>query len=326
MAAAKQNLLDYVMLTDHSDLRARKEGFEGWHGNTLLIVGQEIAPRFNHYLAFQTPQAIMVYENDETAAPQTYIDQVNKQGGFGFIAHPDHKGTEMFHVKHYPWTDWSVNGYTGVSIWDFMTDWQNSLKGYLPSLISFFFPAFFLHGPRQVTLERWDRLNQTKKIVGIGELDNHGSIKRFCGIKIAAFPFYRAFKFIRTHICTLEPLSGSSEKDIPLLFDSLRHGRCYSALEYFQTSQGFSFLITQNNEEYSMGDSLILTDKAKISIYLPTPALIRIIRNGILLHEETNKELILPIAEKGVYRMEACLKRYGKYRPWIFSNPIYVNQ
>ena len=50
-------------------------------------------------------------------------------------------------MKHYPWTDWSVTGYTGIGIWDFMTDWQNSLTGYLRAVLSYVFPALFLRGP-----------------------------------------------------------------------------------------------------------------------------------------------------------------------------------
>ena len=91
----------------------------------------------------------------------------------GFIAHPDHEGTALFHVKHYPWTDWSVTGYTGLGIWDFMTDWQNSLSGYLRAILSYAFPAFFLRGPSPKTLARWDVLTRERRVVGIGELDNH---------------------------------------------------------------------------------------------------------------------------------------------------------
>jgi hypothetical protein len=35
---------------------------------------------------------------------------------------------------------------------------------------------------------------------------------------------------------------------------------------------------------------------------------------------------MLPVIEPGVYRVEAFLRVYGKYRPWIFSNPIFVFQ
>jgi len=75
-----------------------------------------------------------------------------------------------------------------------------------------------------------------------------------------------------------------------------------------------------------MGDALVLEDKAQISISLPVSALVRIIRDGALLAEETSKDINLFIREAGVYRVEAYLKRYGKYRPWIFSNPIFVKQ
>lgn len=322
--AARKNGIDFLMLTDHDHLRARDEGWEGWHGNVLLVVGEEIAPRFNHYLAFNISGPIARPEESRGSRPQKYIDAVNASGGFGFIAHPDHEGTKTFHVKHYPWADWSVDGYTGISIWDFMTDWQSSLKGCLPSLISFFLPAFFLRGPRRVTLERWDSLNQTRKIVGIGELDNHGSLVKIGPFTISALSFQRAFKFVRTHICTLEPLSGNSRQDISLIYNSLQHGRCYAAMEYFQPARGFTFTITKNNEKYSMGDSLVLEDKADLGISLPASALVRIIRDGVLLAEETNTKITLSIGEKGIYRVEACLKRYGKYRPWIFSNPIFV--
>jgi len=40
IAAAKDNALDFLMLTDHSTLQAREDGYEGWHGKVLLIVGQ----------------------------------------------------------------------------------------------------------------------------------------------------------------------------------------------------------------------------------------------------------------------------------------------
>ncbi len=322
--AAAKNGIDFLLLTDHDHLQARDEGWEGWKGKVLLIVGEEIAPRFNHYLAFNIGTPVKTPDDSRDKQPQIYIDAVNAGGGFGFISHPDHEGTKTFHVKHYPWMDWSVDGYAGIGIWDFMTDWQSSLKGYLPSLISFFFPAFFLRGPRRISLERWDSLNQIKKIVGIGELDNHGSIVKIGPVKLTALPFNRAFKFIHTHICTNEPLSGNHQKDIPLLFNALRYGCCYVAMDYFHPSKGFSFLITQNGEEYSMGDSLVMEDRAQICISLPVAALVRIIRDGAVFAEETSKDIILSLRESGVYRVEAYLKRYGKYRPWIFSNPIFV--
>ncbi len=325
LSAAQKNSLDFLMLTDHDHLQARHEGWEGWQGKTLIIVGEEIAPRFNHYLAFNIKEPIVCSDDPEGKNPQKYIDAVRDQGGFGIIAHPDHEGTEMFHVKHYCWNDWKVNGYKAISVWDFMTDWQKSLRGYVSGLMSFLFPAYFLKGPSRMTLERWDALNRIKKTVGIGELDNHASVKKLLGISFVAFPFQRAFRFIRTHVLTDRSFSGNSQQDTNMVFQSLIHGRCYFALEYFCPAQGFQFFIQQENQKFYQGDSFKLSDNAQLSVSCPEKALIRVIRNGCEWLHEVGSRFSAPVEEAGVYRVEIFLKSAGKFRPWIFSNPVFVH-
>jgi hypothetical protein len=324
ISAAEKNGIDFLMLTDHDHLKARNEGWEGWQGTTLVIVGEEIAPRFNHYLAFKTKKPVVYFGDPEGKNPQKYIDAINDQGGFGFIAHPDHEGAVMFHVKHYCWNDWNVIGYAGISVWDFMTDWQKSLHGYFSGLLSFLFPAYFLKGPRQITLARWDALNQIQKTVGIGELDNHATVKKLLGVPFVAFSFDRAFKFIRTHILTEEKFSGNSQQDTDMVYQSMLHGRCYFALEYFRKAQGFQFAIEQDQREFYMGDRLKLSGSAQLTASFPEQALVRIIRNGSVCLQKTTCCLTVPVEETGIYRVEAYLKSAGKVRPWIFSNPIFV--
>lgn len=324
IAAAQQQKLDFLMLTDHSTTQARGEGHEGWHGGTLLIVGEEIAPRFNHLLAFGLESPIACAESEPDLAPQEYIGRVQTQGGLGFIAHPDHKGAPLFHVKHYPWNDWSVTGYTGIGIWDFMTDWQNSLTSHLRAIISYAFPAYFLRGPSPATLERWDRLTQERHVAGIGELDNHDSRKRILGIPFSVFPFSRVFRLIRMHLLTETPLRGDSGSDIPALLDSLKRGRSYISLDHFRSASGFSMLLTEGNRMATMGDDFALRHAAELRVSFPHQAQIRLIRNGTLFHNSSGKELCMTIRDCGVYRIEADLKAFGRFRPWIFSNPIYV--
>lgn len=324
LRAANKNGLDFLMLTDHDHLRARDEGWERWHNNTLLIIGQEISPRFNHYLAFNTTSPIFYPKDAQDIPPQKYIDEVNAQGGFGLIAHPDHEGAKTFHVKHYPWNDWTVTGYKGISVWDFMTDWQSSLRGYFKGLLSFLFPAWFLRGPKPVTLSRWDKLNQTQKIIGFGELDNHASIKKILGMTFVAFSFERAFKFISTHVLTEEKLTGDGQKDKGAILQALLAGRVYFALEYFRKARGFAFFIEQEDKRYQMGDELKLGGKAFLKVSLPAKALVRVIRNGLQLEEEFTSGLSRQVSEPGVYRVEVYLKSYGKLSPWIFSNPVFI--
>ena len=324
--AARKREIDFIMLTDHMSLRAREDGLEGWHGKTLLIVGQEIAPRFNHYLAFGLDEAVMIPEDDIATPPQVYIDAVNAMGGIGFIAHPDHKGAKLFHVKHYPWLDWSAKGYTGMGIWDFMTDWQSSLTGRLRSLGSYVCPAFFLNGPREETLKRWDLLNEVSPIVGIGELDNHATIRRVFGVNFSVFPFRKALQFVRTHVLLNAPLMGDGKADIASLLDALRRGRAYVSQEYFRPARGFSYTVSDGSAATTMGDEFILKGEASLNVDLPAPAQIRLVKNGLLFHEAIGKSLSLQIHREGIFRVEACLSVFGKYRPWIFSNPIYVRK
>ena len=167
---------------------------------------------------FSWKNRLPVRRNSRTLSPQTYINRVQKGGGMGFIAHPDHEGTALFHVKHYPWTDWSVTGYTGLGIWDFMTDWQKSLSGYLRAILSYVFPAFFLRGPSPKTLSRWDCSHTGAPRGRDRRTGQPRHLKRILGLNLSFLPFSRVFRLIRTHILTDGPLSGNSRADIATLF------------------------------------------------------------------------------------------------------------
>jgi hypothetical protein len=73
-----------------------------------------------------------------------------------------------------------------------------------------------------------------------------------------------------------------------------------------------------------MGDAFILSSKAELRVAVPKTSLIRIIKNGHVIAEEIKKDLRLTIDDSGLYRVEAFIKAYGNFRPWIFSNPIFI--
>jgi len=197
---------------------------------------------------------------------------------------------------------------------------------YLRAALSYVYPALFLRGPSPKTLARWDRLSQERRIVGIGELDNHDTVSRIWRFKLPVFPFARVFRLIRTHILTTSPLSGNSGSDIATVLDALKNGRAYVALDHYRNSSGFSLLLTEEGRSATMGDEFILRRSAVIAASVPHSARIRLIRNGSLFHQTRGRELSLTLREPGIYRIEADLKVYGRYRPWIFSNPITVTE
>jgi hypothetical protein len=187
-------------------------------------------------------------------------------------------------------------------------------------------PALFLQGPSPATLERWDRLTQESRVVGIGELDNHNSLRRLWGIPIPVFPFSRVFGLIRTHFLFEKPLSGESGADIAALLETLRRGRVYISLDYFRPATGFSLTLTEGDRKATMGDEFVLDHSAELRALFPHRARVRLIRNGTIFRQENAAELCVNLHEPGVYRIEADLKAFGRYRPWIFSNPLYVTR
>ncbi len=202
--AAKARL-HFAIVTDHFRLDARHEGLEGYHGNLLLIVGEEVSPRYNHYVALGIQKPVVVCKSEANA--QKVIDEVNAQGGFGFISHPDHEGAPLIGGRAYPWIQWDVHGFAGLGIWDLASDWGSSLTSVWQTFLSCWKPADALKGPKAKTLARWDDLTQKSHCVAIGEIDNHGHQRSFFGFKRDIFPFEFAFRTIRTHVLLEKPLT-----------------------------------------------------------------------------------------------------------------------
>ena len=323
IASAKHAGLNFIAVTDHFRLDARNDGWEGWHDGVFVLVGEEISPRFSHYLALGITKPVIAWE--KKSRPQEYIDAVNAQGGFGLIAHPDHTGAPKFGVKDYPWKDWSVKGYRGMSIWDLMTDWQEKLTSVPAALKAYAFPSLALSGPKAETLKRWDELNLEGKVAGFGEIDNHNSKKRFFGLNFRIFPFDYAFSTIRTHLLLDEQLSGIKEGAVNQIHRAIQSARMYVAQEYWQSARGFEFRIYDSESSAVCGQELKLAGgPAACEIKIPAEGLIKLVCDGKIIAESVKKQLHFDIERPGVYRAEAYQKIWGTYRPWIFSNHIRV--
>jgi len=319
--------LDYAILTDHFNLDARRDGWERYHEaggkRLLLMVGEEISPRYNHYLALQLREPLIVPKTE--LHPQQMIDAVSAQGGFGFIAHPDHGGAPFAGVRAYPWLDWNVTGFSGMSIWDLMGDWISNLDspwGILKGLLA---PSYVLNGPRVETLRRWDELTQRSHCVAIGEIDNHGTRKRVLGIPRTVFPFEYAFRTIRTHVLLPQALTGELEKDRAAVLAALKQGRSYISFDRWNDPRGFKFDIFDASRRVSMGEEITRSGPLLVEAKLPRRGCIRLIRNGRIIREERGRAYLeRDVDLPGVYRLEVDQRVCGRWRPWIYTNPIWV--
>jgi hypothetical protein len=322
MKAANEAALDFVVLSDHNQMRAAAEGLDRWHDSALLITAAEITPEHapNHYLAFGLPNDAP-FADLRTKPPQQVIDAVNRLGGFGVLSHPDHAGTERFGIPSYGWKDWSVKGYAGMGIWDLMTDWQSVLDEWTGGMEVYDEFARHVRGPREETLKRWDELNKEGRVIGYGEIDNHAALRKFEGRELVVFPYAEAFKTVTNRVVLPKPLPKDPAQAKATILAALKQGSFYVAFEYYDDAADFQFEASDGDKTVSMGGELNPTEDCEMFIKVPSLSIVKFLCDGeVLWEEEIEEDRLVEIEQPGTYRVEA----YRDGMVWILSNPIFV--
>ncbi len=322
-AAADESGCDFAVLTDHNTLRALDEGYEKWYGNTLFLVGCEINDRnnLNHYLALNIKKTF------STRLPaKEYVKKIKDTGGIGFIAHPHEKRSSMEEHPPYPWTEWDSEDFTGIEIWNHMSEWMEGLTEQ-NKYNYFIHPLRSIAKPPVETLKVWDEINQNRKCVGIGGVDAHAHKVNLIGFfEVEVFPYKVLFKSIRTHVLCSEKIEkGEDLENVniskEIIYKALEEGRCFVANYYHGDARGFRFFAEADNQIYQMGDSVPLKDKVLLRVLLPNiTSTIRLIYNGELIESVDNIDAEFIVGKAGVYRIEV----YNENKAWIFSNHIRV--
>jgi PHP domain-containing protein len=321
--AASANGLDYLLLTDHDTLAARDRGEEGWHGDVLMLVGEEVSPyRRNHYLAFGLERPI----DHRDLTPQEIVNRVNEAGGFGFLSHPFSKGSERFSRggRGMPWGDLDAEGYTGLELWSFVTDTAervNSIRDLLRFIAA---PGHFIDHPPARNLELWEDICARRRCVALGGVDAHQiGIRVGNRVPLRLMAYKRSFKYLRTHLLADHPLTGSLNEDRELVYTAMRAGHAYIAIDALAPAKGFRFW-AEGDHELEQGDEAPAYT-ATLRARAPHQARLRLLRNGReIAGGPALTSLEHEVHETGVYRVEAYLEAHGRERTWILSNPIYL--
>ncbi|MEA2427471.1 MAG: hypothetical protein QOF37_1099 [Thermoleophilaceae bacterium] len=295
VAAARRNALDVVLLTDHDTLGAKPE--EGWHGDVLLLVGEEVSPRNrDHTLVFGVDEPL-----DHRDRP---IAEVAGEAPLAFAAHPFSRGSDLIsRFRGMPHSDPFADSITGVELWSFVTDTAEQARSLRDLALMVAAPERALRHPPAHNLAEWDRACLKRRVVAIGGVDAHQVGIRVGGhVPLRLMSYARSFRLIHTHVLCQEQPTGEVEHDRAQVYDALREGRCYIANDALAPARGFAFW----GEE-------------TLHVRLPRPAEIRLIRNGEPLATVKGAALDHVLEEPGVHRVEA---RLGD-RTWILSNPIY---
>jgi hypothetical protein len=274
---------------------------------------------------------LLVYEvgteiADLAADPQALIDAVTEAGGLCFLAHPVDPEAPMFDEGDLSWISWDVHGYTGLEIWNFMTEFKGHLTSWPRAIYYAYRPQLVASGPYPEAISRWDQLLAAgHRVVAIGGADAHAMPVRKGPLYRVVFPYDFLFRAVNTHVLSDRPLTGDVVPDRDVLFDSIRRGRCFVGYDLPASTRGFRFRAHSDLGEAWMGGEIGAEFGVTLQIRTPQPARIRLLRDGELLEEWVDRShAVCTVHRPGAYRAEAHLPYRGEERTWILSNPIYV--
>jgi hypothetical protein len=320
--------LDFVVVTDHNVWVDGMDGYR-YHDKkrVLLLTGEEVhdqgrEPERNHLLAYEAFQELSLL----APKPQRLVETVRKAGGHTFLAHPADPAAPTINQPDLSWVDWEVERYTGLEIWNFMSEFKSHITSIPKAFFYAYLPTQSANGPFPEVLDRWDQLLASgKKVVAIGGADAHALPIHKGPFKRIIFPYEFLFRAVNTHVLMKEPLRGELENDRKRLFHSIALGRCFVGYDLPASTHGFRFTAQGDGETAIMGESIKPRYGVTLQIKLPRRAEIRLIKDGALVRRwEAHETAVLTVTEPGAYRAEAHIDFRGKRRGWIFSNPIYL--
>lgn len=315
---AQKTKLDFLLFSDHLTLKSLYANLEGWYDGVLAIIGYEIHDERNqnHYLVFDLNEILPF-----GLSAEDYVREVKQKGGMGIIAHPDEVRNSLKKFPPYPWTNWDMDDFDGIEIWNEMSEWMENLTK-TNQLKMIFSPRKALKSPTNRILKKWDEINQKRKVVGIGAIDAHAfSYPLFGPFRITIFPYDVQFKSIRTHILLTEPLSSQTSRAKKQILDALRDCRAFVSNYRWGDAKGFSFNAQASDKEVTIGDGINMKDEVKLSIQAPLDCYIKLVCDGKVVAETQSRKLEFATKKKGNYRVEAYRNKKG----WIYSNHIRVS-
>ncbi len=245
-------------MTDHNVL---VHGFEGYVKSgarrVLLLIGEEVHdqarnPQKNHLLAIGAGQEMASFASE----PAALIKNIRDAGGLSFIAHPMDPAAPAFNQSDISWVDWAARNFTGLEIWNGLSEMKTLIRTKLHGLFYAFFPELVAHGPLQETLRRWDELLLQGRVVGIGGSDAHALHPRLGPVRPVIYPYEFHFRAINTHVILPQAMTGDVDTDSRLIYEALAAGHCFVGYDLSRSTRGFRFSAQGRDMAASMGDEI----------------------------------------------------------------------
>jgi hypothetical protein len=273
---------------------------------------------------------LLVFGADKETAtladdPAALIKAIRDAGGLSFIAHPTDPAAPVFRETDIDWVDWSVSDFTGIELWNGLSELKTLVPTKLHGAFYAFFPSLLAHAPMAATLRKWDELLLQARVVAVGGSDAHALQMHMGPVSRVIYPYDLHFRAINTHLFVPDGLSGDAAIDRRLIYKALSAGHCFIGYDLHMSTRGFRFTGHGRESAAIMGDEIQARGGVTLQARLPSFGEIRLLRNGKVIRAVKKAQALTYLAlEPGAYRIEAYRKYMGRRRGWIFSNPIYV--
>jgi len=323
--AAQRAGLQFVIITDHGDGTRPPEPPQYRHG-VLVIDAVELNTDGGHLVALDLPVAPYPL----AGAAADVLEDVHRLGGFGIAAHPDSPRPSL------GWRAWEA-AVDGVEWLNADSTWRDEPQTTLARAVL----GYALRGPGALALlldrpddllARWDTLGATRSVPALAAADAHarlGADDPDPSSLHLPFPGYEpVFRTFSNHVVLDHGLTGDGVVDAAAVLASIRQGRVFTVVEALASPGGIEFAAEAEGQVVQMGGAIgkpagvVLRSRAAG----PPGTTLRLLRNGVVVHESVTATVEWPAAEPGVYRVEAHVSGApgSPPVPWILSNPIHV--
>jgi len=322
IAAAAAGLVDVVWLTDHDGLWARESPGEGRYGPVLLLVGTEMTPPTDHLLVLGTD-----FVPDRAGPWEAAVQAVRNAGGVAFVAHPEDPGNPRLGLPSYRWTRREVRGFTGIEVWNHLSQWARAVRGLKSGLWALGHPLAGAQAPDAASLGLWDALSAEARTVGVLGLDAHAVRIPHRRFGMPVFPYRRLFGWLSNHLWLEEPLAGLPlDRAREALLMAFREGRVALVNETVGRELGFRLRGRAGTSQVGMGAEIGWAADAELLVQSPVPALATVMAEGRVLGRHrvpAGEPVAVSVPHPAAARVELWRERGGRLVPWLFSNPIY---
>jgi hypothetical protein len=325
VAAATEAGADAVLVTDHDSLGARRDGWEGRHGDVLVLAGTEVSPKQGHYLAFGVAEEIP----HAGRSALEIAEAVREAGGVGFAAHPFSAGGRMLApalarriVRPHGWPALAdPRGCDGIELWSLTTDAAEGWRTPAEALRWLREPeAAIAAGPPAHHLRRWDALSARRRLPAIGGLDGHQPGVRIGASVRSPLSHRRTFDLVRTQLLCERPLTGDPAADWRTVAAALRAGAAWLTCPCVAPAHGARLWAERDDGAVVAMGAESVAGRSLLRLRLPRAADVRVLRDGAPLHGAGAAALDLEIRAPGVYRVEARIDG----RLWLLSNAVHL--